>query len=417
MRLAGAKNEEVEIARVQHEHALLESTQAWQRFWPTLSAGGQYRGHDGRLQDIVGSVFDARKQQYSLGGAVLLDWAPGDIYYGALAAKQRALAAGQALEKARLDILREATDRYYEMLGAEAAVAVVADDLTVLQRYAEQLDNAVKVGTAFRADLLRVHTQISRLKIQMRQGEEQRGVAAARLCETLRLAPDTELHPAKADLVPIKTVPNESLSALVARGQINRPEIKAVNALGSSLAREEERVRLGPLVPSLQAGYSAGGFGGGPGRATGNFGDTQDYFVGFGWKIGPGGLFDTTRERIAVARKESAALQTSRTKAAVGRDVVEAALRSQSSEAQIRLSDEAVAAAEEMSKLAAERQASQVGVVLEFVLAREDLTRARLSRVRAVVDYNRAQQALRCAVGDPVGKTAPAAKSGSKQGR
>jgi hypothetical protein len=37
---------------------------------------------------------------------------------------------------------------------------------------------------------------------------------------------------------------------------------------------------------------------------------------------------------------------------------------------------------------------------LEFVLAREDLTRARLSRLRAVVDFNRAQQDLKYAVGD-----------------
>ena len=123
-----------------------------------------------------------------------------------------------------------------------------------------------------------------------------------------------------------------------------------------------------------------------------------------GWKVGPGGLFDVTRKKIALTRRESAALQTSRTKAAVGRDVVESFMRSKSSERQIQLSDEAVAAAEEMSKLAAERQASQIGVVLEFVLAREDLTRARLSRLRAVVDFNRAQQDLKYAVGDVSGR-------------
>ncbi len=40
------------------------------------------------------------------------------------------------------------------------------------------------------------------------------------------------------------------------------------------------------------------------------------------------------------------------------------------------------------------------GVVLEFLRAREDLTRARLSRSRAVVDFNRAKQDLKYAVGD-----------------
>jgi outer membrane protein TolC len=85
----------------------------------------------------------------------------------------------------------------------------------------------------------------------------------------------------------------------------------------------------------------------------------------------------------------------------VGREVVEAAVRSRSAAEQIKISDQAVSAGEEMARLAGERQASAVGVVLEYVMAREDLTRARLGRVRAVVEYNRAQHALKMAVGHP----------------
>ncbi len=61
--------------------------------------------------------------------------------------------------------------------------------------------------------------------------------------------------------------------------------------------------------------------------------------------------------------------------------------------------DEAVAAAQEMVKLAKERQASQLGVVLEYLLAREELTRARQSRVEAVAAFNKAQHELKRAVG------------------
>jgi outer membrane protein TolC len=400
MRLAGAKNEEVEHAKLVHRAALLESTQAWQRFWPTLSVGAQYRAHDGQIQDVAGAVFDATKQQYVLGAAVLVDWAPGEIYFSALAAGQRASAAGQAVEKVRLDTVREAVDRYYELLAAEASISVMGEDVAVTSRYAAQLENAVKVGTAFRADLLRVNTQISRIKIQILRGEEQRAVAAARLCETLRLASETALRPAKADLVPIRALKDEPVSALVSRAQTTRPELKGLNALSASLESEEDRARLGPLFPSLQVNYSAGGLSGGRGRSMGGLSGQQDYFVGLGWKVGPGGLLDGTRRKIATTRRESAALQISRARAAIGRDVAESFARSKSAEEQIRLSDEAVVAAEEMSRLAEERQASQVGVVLEFVTAREELTRARLGRMRAVLDFNRAQQDLKYAVGD-----------------
>lgn len=400
MRLAGANNEEVEFARSQHKSALLETDQAWQRFWPSVNVGSQYRAHEGQLQDVVGNVLDVRKQQYGMGVGVSVEWAPGDIYYTALAAKQKALAAGKAVEKARLDTVRESTDRYYEMLGTTAMLEVIGEDLGVTERYAEQLKGAVEVGTAFRADLLRVNTQLARLKIQMSQGKEALGLAAARLAESLRLAADAELRPAKGDLIPVKLLGSGDVHGLVEKAQLSRPELKSADAIMAGLAREEDRVRLGALVPNVQAGYTTGGFGGGRGSATGHFDEQQDLFVGFGWKIGPGGLFDFTRQKQAATKRETMALQTARMRAAIGREVVEAALRSKSCEEQIQLSEAAVTAAEDLTKLAAERQASQVGVVLEFVLAREELTKARLSRVRAVVDFNRAQQALKCAVGD-----------------
>jgi outer membrane protein TolC len=92
-------------------------------------------------------------------------------------------------------------------------------------------------------------------------------------------------------------------------------------------------------------------------------------------------------------------LSGKRLEAAIGREVVEAHARSRSAREQIKIAEESVVAAEEMTRLAGERQASQVGVVLEYITAREELTRARLAQVRAVMDHNRAQQALKVAVG------------------
>ncbi len=401
MRLAGANNDEIQIARAKHDEAIAESKQAWQRFWPSLSLGAGYRGHEGRLQDIAGNVFNANKQQYTVGTGVMIDWSPGDIYYSALAAKQRALAAEHLAEKARIDIVTQSVERYYDLLAAEAMLTIIDDDLQLTQDYGKQLDGAVTAGTAFRADLLRVKSQISRAKLAIRQGEEQRDLAVARLAEILRLTPDAVLRPAKSDLVPVRMMSGKGVATMISLAQQHRPEIHASQAIHSSMDAERDRAHVAPLIPSVQAGYTTGGLGGGTnvGNQWGNFGSQQDYYLGVGWKIGPGGLFDRQRKNLANAREESASLQTSQVKAAVGREVVEAATRSQSANDQIKINDEAVAAAEEMTKLAKERQASQVGVVLEYLLAREELTRARQSRVMAVTDFNKAQHALKRAVG------------------
>jgi outer membrane protein TolC len=399
MKLAGANHDEIELARVRHTQAIAESKQAWQRFWPAPSLVATYRVHDGNVQDIAGAVFDASKQHYTVGAAVVVDWSPGELYYQALVAKQRVLAAEQQAEQVRQEVLLQVISRYYQLLGAEAEVAVMEDDLRVLKDYAQQLDGAVKAGTAFRADLLRVRTQVSRAQLEVRRGVEQRDLAAAGLAEGLRLAPETPLRPAKADLVPVTLLSAAGVEALIEQAQAKRPEILAAEAVTSAATLEEKRSRIAPLVPSVQANYMGGGLGGGFDRDWGNFGGQQDFFVGLGWKIGPGGLFDRQRKRVAEAEKQGALLQAAKWKAAVGREVVEAMARVRSAKDQIDITDEAVATATEMVKLARERQASQLGVVLEYLLAREELNQAQRSRVGAVAAYNQAQHHLLRAIG------------------
>ncbi|WP_395716032.1 TolC family protein [Prosthecobacter sp.] len=400
MMLAGANNDEIQLAKTKHTEVLAESKLAWQRFWPSLTLGAGYRRTDGNVQDIAGAVFDVSKQQYTVGPNLMIDWSPGDMYYVALAAKQRALAAEHLAEKSRRDIVMQATGRYYDLLAAEASLAIIEDDLRLTQDYEKQIGGAVDAGTAFRADLLRVKTQVSREKLAIRQHQEKRDLAAAALSETLRLPADSELRPAKADLVPVRLLDRKlGVATLISQAAQHRPEMKAVGAVNQAAVLEKDRARVAPMIPNVQAGYSFGGLGGGFNRDVSNFDDTQNMYIGLGWKIGPGGLFDKQRQIIAGAQEEATKLQAGQIKAAIGREVVEAAAKAQSAHDQIDINDEAVAAAQEMVKLAKERQASQLGVVLEYLLAREELTRARQNRVQAVAAFNKAQHELKRAVG------------------
>ena len=66
---------------------------------------------------------------------------------------------------------------------------------------------------------------------------------------------------------------------------------------------------------------------------------------------------------------------------------------------QIEFSKKALSAAEQSLKLARQRQQFGVGEVLENIQAEQDLTRARLDYLTAITGNNRAQFALRRAVG------------------
>lgn len=399
LKLAGANHDEIELARSRQAEAIATSVQAWQRFWPGITIGSAWRGHEGNIQDVAGAILDINKRQYTVGGAVLLDWAPGDFYYGALAAEQRAIAAGELTEKARLDLIQRAVVNYYDLLRAEAVIAVMTEELRLLGDYASQLSGAVEAGTAFRADLLRVQAQTSRDRLRLRQAEEERDRGAAILAETLRLAPDCALRPAKADLVPVTLTEPRDVSSLVAEAGDHRPELHAAGAVIQAAVLERKRSRVAPWIPNVQAGYAGGGLGGGKADHLDHFDGQQDFVVTMGWKIGPGGLFDRQAQAIASAREQAALSQAARVRAEIGREVVDAAVRVESARDQIAINTEAVAASEAMVRLARERQASQIGVVLEYLLAQEELTRARQSQIEAITGFNKAQHALLRAVG------------------
>src|SRR6266487_3853070 len=86
----------------------------------------------------------------------------------------------------------------------------------------------------------------------------------------------------------------------------------------------------GPLIPSLTAQAFVGGLGGGQDHSTGNFGESEDYFVGLTWRIGPGGLFDSGRVHGSKARLETARLSGEKLRDEIIRQVVESHTRAQS---------------------------------------------------------------------------------------
>jgi outer membrane protein TolC len=400
LKLAGANHEDIALAEARRREELAKSVQAWQRFWPSLSLGAGYRGHEGQVQDIAGAVFNASKQQYTVGTSVLVDWAPGTLWYGALAAKQRARAAQRLTEKAKRDVLTQAACLYYDLLAQEATVAIAQEDLRNLENYESQVNAAQQSGARLRADVLRVRSQLSRWRVELRQLQEQRSLAAAALAEALRLPSETGLAAAKADLLPLELIPlDTSVPSLVREAQQRRPEVEAAGALQEEARARLDEARKGPWMPGLQAGYGMGGLGGGIGRQWGNFSGSQDFFLGLGWRLGPGGLGDRQRILVEEARRDVADLQSQSLRSAIGREVVDAIFRARSARDQLQLQREAGTAAREWMGLAREGQNSGVSLVLEYLMAQDELSRARRGEVHSVAAFNKAQQQLKRALG------------------
>lgn len=401
LRLAGAQNLDIQIARARVEEAQANRQTALEQFFPWVSAGVAYHRRDGVAQAVpAGTISDAHFQSYSPGAALSAQVALGDALYKSLAAKQLVRASEHALETQRQESVLSAALGYFELEKAKALAEVIGQAGNTSRDYQQQLHAAVAAGIAFKGDELRVQSQTEHYEIALRQATEQQRIASADLARILHLDPRVELRPAATELAPITLFEtNVAADTLVKQALSSRPELKQNAALLAAARTDQTGTVYGPLIPSVGAQAFGGGLGGGPDSGPGNFGPEGDYSVGLSWRIGPGGLFDSGRVKTSKARVAAAELSQVKLRDEIISQVVTGAARIQSLAAQIEIAQRNLATTSETLRLTRERKLYGVGVVLEDIQAQQDLTQARADYFTSLAEYDKAQYRLNKAAG------------------
>jgi len=402
LRLAGADNLSVKIAKEKLAEARADADVARERLFPWVTAGTTFRQHQNNSQTVEGRIIDADKRSFSTGVGLNAQWDFGEVYYQKLAAQQRARAEEAALTTQRQNTVADAALAYYELLRATATIGITTDALAISERHHTQLVASASAGVTFAGDVQRVATARARNETAVQQAREQARIAAARLAELLKLDPTVELTPLSAELIPTTLVPaaNE-LGALVSRALATRPELTQADARLAAIREQHNGARTAPLIPTLSASATVGGLGGDTGLRSWSrgFDSSHDYGVGLSWRIGPGGLFDRSRVRSSEARLHRGELELEQTRDAIRRQVVEFHARAQSLSAQLTSLRAALDSATKTAELSRDRRAQAVSGVLEDLIAEEELTRARRDYVTAVASFDQSQHALLRALG------------------
>jgi outer membrane protein TolC len=402
LRLAGANNLDVKLAAERVAEAQAQHEAAWMQWFPYVTPGISFRRHEGNIQTVDGQIIDADKQSLTLGAAVTMQLEAGETYYKNLVAKKLVRAAEYAVEVQRQESVWQGVSAYFEVVRTQASVGVAAEAVKVSEDYAGQVKQAVDAGIAFKGDAFRATAQVERNRLVQRQAREQQRIASARLAQVLRISPVVELIPDDRSPAPlIFGEGSRSLSALATSAIERRPEM-AMNAEQLAAAiTAGEGAKWGPVIPTIRAEVFQGGLGGGThDDGARKFNDSSDYSIGLTWRIGPGGLFDRSRELLANSKQRGITIERDKLRDEITRQVVEAHTRVHSLAEQLIHSRAALSAAEQALKLARERKAFAVGEVLENIQAEQDLTRARLDYLNIVTENNRAQFLLRRAVGE-----------------
>lgn len=400
LRLSGANNLDVELARNRVRQAEAKHAETRNKFFPWFTVGTGYRRVDGNTQDILGDVVDVSKQNYQAGVGVVGEIRFGEAIYQNLAAKQRAVAASHALESMRRSLYADVSTTYFNLLKAQAVMRVSEQSKSLATDYETQVTAAVVAGVAFEADQYRAQAQSLRHDLVTRKALEDIQLASAKLSELLRLPNGLDLRGVDGELVPLDFVfPDATLSSQVSRAFDRRPELRSHEAMLEAARLDTEATVKAAWVPDLSLRANAGGLGGGKNNSTGNFDDSSEIVLGVGWRFGPGGIFDRARTATAQTVLDQESILLEKTRQRITREVIECMAKVRSLDARLATTHQLLAATEKTYQLSRDRGATGVGGVLETLRAEEDLSFARLAYFDLVAEYNKAQAALRLASG------------------
>jgi outer membrane protein TolC len=395
LRLAGTNNLDVRTALERNRQAQAQEEAALWRFFPSIHAGAGYRWHDHRLQDAAGNILDVEKQSYSLGPTISGEVRIGEAIYDRLAARQLARAAAAGAENQKLTSQWEAANAYIELVRSSAALEVSGETWRISTNYAGQLQRAFAAGIAFQGDVIRAGAQAERNLAHVQSALEARTRAGLRLAEVLRLDLKSELAPADSLPVPLRLLStNQPLEQLVADALASHPELRQARFLEEAATQGRKAARYGPWVPTAGASVFGGAFGGGKDGRAGGLAESEEAQVTLGWRIGPGGLFDKPRQKLADSRWREATLAKEKISQRLEREVRESHSQLQSLANEVATLQRSVESAQQMVKLMRQRREVGVGVVLETIQSEQDLARFQLDLLSAISEYNRTQVRL-----------------------
>jgi outer membrane protein TolC len=407
--------------RVRAAAAALEGAEV---LWlPTITLGGDYNRHDGRIQDSTGNVTDNSHSSGMLGlgtgigPAAILD--VGQAIFAPLYARQQVRARQADLQAASNDTLVTVSDAYFNVQQARGELAGAAE---TTRRTEDLLARTRKLAPAIVPDLevFRAEAEMARRQEAELLARERWQVASADLVRVLRLDPSAQVEPVEPPQLRVDLIDlNKSLDELIPIGLTYRPELASRQAQVQATLVLLKQEKLRPLIPSvLLRGYSTpvtgtlgmGYFGGGENGSFGNGGLRSDWDLQVLWQLNNLGFGNHALVRQREAENRQAVIDVFRTQDRVAAEVAQAYAQARQAARRVEVAGKAVQSAvlSADKNLTALSQSKAVGNQLvtlvrpqEAVAAVQALAQAYADYYGAVADANRAQFRLYRALGQP----------------
>ncbi|WP_435021479.1 TolC family protein [Tundrisphaera sp. TA3] len=428
LRLAGAEDLDVAIARERVCQAIAELQQARVQWLPSLYLGPNWTRHDGQAQVVEGPVRTISKSSLFLGataagGSSISGPVPAggpaqvsgltsilrisDAIFEPLAASQIVEARRSGIAVATNDALLGVAESYLDLQRAAGRLAIAREAASDAQTLADLTASYARTGAGLDADYRRSLAERDRQRRNVEVAVGELEMASADLVRRTRLDPKLVVAPIEPPETVLRLIEDGcSIDALIVMGLQGRPELAESQALVRETLVRLRQAKLRPLIPSVAFRYSGGGFGGGRNDFFGNFDARSDADVNLYWEVQNLGLADRSIARQRAAQQRVAQLQLLKVQDRVASEVVRAEKERIAASRQMNEAARALPEAQASLELnltnirrgAGLPQATRPIEVLQPVQA---LAQARADYLDSVLSYNRSQFRLCRAIGRP----------------
>lgn len=428
LRLAGAQDLDIAIARERVSQALGELQQARVLWLPSLYIGPNWIRHDGQLQTVQGQIQTISKSSLFLGGTAAAGSSVSgpvpaggpaqvsgltsilrfsDAIFEPLAARQVVDARKAGIQVATNDALLGVAEAYLDLQQAAGRLAIAREAARNAEALASLTASYAKNGAGLDSDYRRSLTERDRQRKNIEQAVGELEGASAELVRHIRLDPRMVVAPVEPPETVLRLVPEScTIDELITAGLRNRPELAEAQALVQATLTRLKQAKLRPFIPSLAFRYSGGGFGGGVNSFFGGFNGRSDADVNLYWEVQNLGFADRAIAKQRAAQQRTANLELMKVQDRIASEVVRsekqriAALR-QMDEAGRALPEAQASLALNLTNI--RRGAGLPGATrpIEVLQPIQALAQARADYLDSVLTYNRAQFRLYRALGRP----------------
>ena len=276
---------------------------------PTLNTGVDYFRHDGRIQDVVGTLFDTSKSSFMVGVGPTAVFAVTDAVFAPLAARQVVQARDAGIQTARNDSLLAVAESYFTLQQARGDLAGAEDAARRAEEIVRRAEVLSSGGIVASVEVVRSRTEAAHRRQLCQSAWERWQTVSAELVRLLRLETATTLQPVEPPHLQMTLVPQDrTVDDLIPIGLLNRPELASHQALVQATLEQLRAEKLRPLVPSvLLRGTSTvpggtlatGVFGGGVNGSMGNFAARGDLDLQVIWELQNLGLGNRRESKAA----------------------------------------------------------------------------------------------------------------------